>query len=277
MNIKVISQLNKPIKYITKQMSDVAKHGRASKYPNVNPDVIEHFTPFRRLSKKPATLSDPEFFIKKFEKENPQEIPQIWSKMPEKNKVDFIVKNRYEKLLSNKIMNEIKSSKVEQSFILSVDGKIKYYGTLNSSTHCRMPSDLAKNSITIHNHPMQTTPNGLWKRSELWEVNKNNRPFSSTDFVNNIIREAKKAYVVDSKGGKYEFIPAKLSANKHNLEDYCSKLSDDFHEITINAYSSSNSIEEFLKKCYQNYINRINEDGHKFKILNLFNECFNHF
>ena len=58
-----------------------------------------------------------------------------------------------------------------------------------------MPSDLAKNSITIHNHPTQTTPNGLWKRSELWEVNKNNRPFSSTDFVNNIAREAKKAYI----------------------------------------------------------------------------------
>ena len=261
---------NKPEKYLKKQFDDIHRFGTARKYPNVNDDVLEKYTPFRRLTKKKCSLSDSKYFINKFEKEHKNEFPSLWNKMSDEDKIDFIVKNRYEKLVSNKIMNDIKNSRVEKSVILSADGKIKYFGTYNSSTHCPMPSDLAKNSITIHNHPRQFVANDVWDYSELCEVNKNSRPFSLTDFVNNVKRGVKKAYVVDSKGTKFSFIP-KYEYRKHgNLDFYTSSLKDDLSFIQNNAFNGQRSIEEAFKINYLQGINRIKKDGHEFKILNFF-------
>ena len=93
---------------IEKQAKNIECFGKARQYPNVKAEVLEKYTPFRRLSKKPCTLSDSEYFIDKFEKECRGEIPKLWGDMSNEQKVDFIVKNRYEKLVSNKIMNSIK-------------------------------------------------------------------------------------------------------------------------------------------------------------------------
>lgn len=269
-HLNLITFLNiyakKPKRYLAKQYCDVKLFGSAHKYPNVNETILDKYTPFRRLSRKKCSLSDTEYFITKFEKESSNEIPKMWNNMSIKDKVDFIVKNRYEKLVSNKIMNDIKNSKVENSFILSTDGKIKYYGTNNSSTHCPVPTDLAKDSVVIHNHPKQFVGNNVWTYSELEQVNQPFRPFSSSDIVNNIVRGSKKAYVVDSFGGKYEFIPKLSNRNSQNLFF----LKSDLDDITCTAFSKSKNISEAFKNMYIGFVERIKQDGHGFTILNFF-------
>ena len=255
---------NKPVKYANKQLDDVLKYGKAKQYSNVSDEILEKYTPFRRLSKKRCTLSDNDYFIQKFEKEYSLEIPELWGKMSDAKKIDFIVKNRYERLLSNKIMNSIKDCGAEQSFILSTDGKIKYYGTLNSSKHCPVPRDLAKNSVKIHNHPIQFTKcDGYWGYDDLAQVNANSRPFSYSDIINSISDGAKKAYVVDSKGIKFQFIPNKKTSN-FALE--C--LRDDLGYIQQRAFTGNRSIEEAFRKNYIETAKRIKQDGHDFRILN---------
>lgn len=161
------SYSRKPNNYLLKQFNDIKLFDFARKFPNISDDILDKYTPYRRLSNKPSALSDNKYFIYKFEKDATNELPKMWNKMTDIQKVDFIVKNRYEKLVSNKIMNDIKNSKVENSFILSTDGKIKYYGTNNSSTHCPVPPDLAKDSVVIHNHPKQFIDNSFWSYSDL--------------------------------------------------------------------------------------------------------------
>ena len=258
----------KPLNYIAKQYDDVQRFGTARQYPNVAEDVLNKYTPFRRLSKKKCTLSDSNYFISKFERESANELPSFWSKMSKKNKVDFIVKNRYEKLVSNKIMNDIKNSRVEKSFILSTDGKIKYAGTLNSSTHCKVPPDLAKNSISIHNHPKQFVQNNTWTYADLPQVNANSRPFSATDLVNAIARGEKKSYVVDAKGIKYQFIPNYKNVDRLGEDFYTQGLYDDLCQIRANSFDGSRSIEDAFSINYTNTIKRLKQDGHDFKILN---------
>ena len=261
----------KSIKYLTKQYDDIQRFGTARQYPNVADDILNKYTPFRRLSKKKCSLSEPNYFIKKFESESANEIPSLWSKMSEENKVDFIVKNRYEKLVSNRIMNDIKNSRVEQSFILSTDGKIKYSGTYNSSRHCPVPPDLAKDSVCIHNHPIQFVQNNTWTYADLPQVNANSRPFSVPDLVNGIARQEKKAYVVDSKGIKFQFIPNYRNVNGLGKGFYIQGLYDDLNQIAANAFDGSRSIEKAFSLHYTNTAKRIKQDGHDFKILNFFN------
>lgn len=260
------SYSRKPNNYLLKQFNDIKLFGSARKFPNISDDILDKYTPYRRLSNKPSELSDNKYFIDKFEKDATNELPKMWNKMTDSQKVDFIVKNRYEKLVSNKIMNDIKNSKVENSFILSTDGKIKYYGTNNSSTHCPVPSDLARDSVVIHNHPKQFIDNSFWSYSDLAQVNQPFKPFSSADIVNNIARGSKKAYVVDSFGGKYEFIPNYANRNSQGLFF----LKSDLEDITHSAFAKSKNISEAFKNMYNGFIQRIKQDGHSFKFLNLF-------
>ena len=258
----------KPAKYLAKQYNDIRIFGTARQYPNVSDAVLNKYTPFRRLSKKPCTLSDSNYFIDRFEREATSELPSLWSSMTKEAKVDFIVKNRYEKLVSNKIMNDIKNSKVEKSFILSPDGKIKYYGTYNSSTHCPVDPVLAKDSIFIHNHPRQFVQNNVWSYADLPQVNANSRPFSISDTVNGIARRVKKEYVVDAKGVKFQFIPNYKKVDKLGSDFYIQGLYDDLHQIQANAFNGTRSIEEAFSKNYTKGIHRLKQDGHDFKILN---------
>lgn len=259
----------KPLKYLSKQYDDILRFGSARQYPNVSDDILEKYTPFRRLSKKNCSLSDPKYFINKFERESLNELPAQWKQMSEEVKVDFIVKNRYEKLVSNRIMNGIKDSRVENSFILSTDGKIKYAGTENSSRYCTVPSDLAKNSICIHNHPIQFTENSFWSYADLPQVNANSRPFSNGDLINNIVRRSKKAYVVDAKGVKFQFIPNYQNVDILGEDFYIKSLQDDLYRIQANAFNGERNVENSLRTHYKGVINRIKKE-HDFKILNLF-------
>ena len=42
----------KPAKYLAKQYDDIQRFGTARQYPNVAEEVLNKYTPFRRLSKK---------------------------------------------------------------------------------------------------------------------------------------------------------------------------------------------------------------------------------
>ena len=258
----------KPAKYLARQYDDIQRFGTSRQYPNVAEEVLNKYTPFRRLSKKQCSLSDPNHFISKFERESANELPSLWSKMDEKAKVDFIVKNRYEKLVSNKIMNDIKNSKVEKSFVLSTDGKIKYAGTLNSSTHCRVPSELVKNSIVIHNHPRQFVQNNVWSYSELPQVNANSRPFSIADIVSTIAGRGKKSYVVDAKGIMFQFTPNYKNVDKLGTNFYTQNLRDDLFNIQDNAFNGIRSVEDAFSMNYTNGVKRLKQDGHDYRILN---------
>lgn len=256
----------KPAKYASRQLDDVLKFGKTRQYPNVSEEILDKYAPYRRLSKKKCTLSDGAYFINKFEKESPLEIPKMWEQMSDADKVDFIVKNRYEKLLSYRIMNDIKNSKVEKSFILSTDGKIKYYGTENSSRHCSAPLDLRKDSIHIHNHPVQFTKcDGFYEYSDLPQVNANSRPFSISDIINSISGGVRKSYVVDSKGIQFQLIPKRGKCdNFFNVES----LMDDLRHIQYQAFDGTRSVEAAFRKNYIDGIRRIKQDGHDFRILN---------
>ena len=258
----------KPAKYLARQYDDIQRFGTSRQYPNVSEDILNKYTPFRRLSKKPCTLSAPKHFISKFEQESINELPSLWATMSEKAKVDFIVKNRYEKLVSHKIMNDIQHSPVERSFMLSTDGKIKYAGTYNSSTHCPAPSNLAKDSVCIHNHPIQFVQNNTWTYADLREVNANSRPFSAPDLVGGIAKRVKKEYVVDAKGIKFQFIPNYKNVDKLGANFYTQNLYDDLSNIQANAFNGTRSIEDAFSMNYTNGVKRLKQDGHDYRILN---------
>lgn len=255
----------KPQKFLAKQVQDIEIFGtRHYMDGNVPAEIIEKYTPFRRLSKKTCTLSDSKYFIKKFESENKNEIPKLWSKMSEGQKIDFIVKNRYEKLVSNKIMNDISKSRVEEAFGLTTDGQIRYYGNCHSSRHC--PGAENNNLISIHNHPIQF---GIdYTKEEYKAINQSFHPFSQSDIIHSIKRP--KAYVVDMNGNKYSLIPNKKLQNHYKLDNYIDELSVDLTNITSKNINKYSNITDAIKYSRLGYINRIKKDGHEIKQLNLF-------
>lgn len=258
--------------YIQKQLKNIEKYGKGRTYPNVKPDVLEQFTPNRRLSKKKCTLYDKQYFIDKFEDESYNEIPEYWGKMSDLNKVDFIVKNRYERIVSNKIMNSLKDSKVEHSYILSTDGKIKYYGTNNSTKNCPVPLELAKNSICIHNHPKQIVSSSYWTHSELGEVNSVPHSFSRTDLLNGLSRHEKKAYLIDFLGNKYKFVPNYDYENRTESETYINAVSDILSSIQQKSFNKNKkrSIRTSFNEFYAKTTKFINDANHELKWINWF-------
>lgn len=255
----------KPIKFLEKQSKDIKIFGKMHyRDNNVSPETIEKFTPFRRLSKKKCQLSDPKYFIERFEKENINEIPNRWHKMRDEEKVDFIVKNRYEKLVSNKIMNNIKDSRIEEAFGITTDGQIRYHSTCYSSRHCPNAND--KNLISIHNHPKQF--GSAYSSTEYARINKDFHPFSQSDIINSIKRP--KSYVVDMHGNKYCLIPNKKLQNTYTVDDYIKDLSEDLSNITRTNLNKYSTISDAIKYSRLDYIKRIKLDNHYFKNLNLF-------
>lgn len=264
-HFKTVYASQKPQKFLAKQVRDIEVFGtRHYKDGNVPAEIIEKYTPFRRLSKKTCTLSDSKYFIEKFENDNKNEIPKLWSKMSEGQKVDFIVKNRYEKLVSNKIMNNISKSRVEEAFGLTTDGQIRYYGNYHSSRHC--PGAENSNLISIHNHPIQF---GIdYTKEEYKAINQSFHPFSQNDILHSIKRP--KAYVVDMNRNKYSLIPNKKLQNPYTLDDYINELSVDLTNITSKNINKHSNISDAIKYSRLGYISRIKQDGHEIKQINLF-------
>lgn len=264
-HFKAVYASQKPQKFLAKQVRDIEVFGmRHYKDGNIPAEIIEKYTPFRRLSKKTCTLSDSKDFIKKFENENKNEIPKLWPKMSEGQKIDFIVKNRYEKLVSNKIMNDISKSRVEEAFGITTDGQLRYYGNSHSSRHC--PGAENNNLISIHNHPIQFGVD--YTKEEYKAINQSFHPFSQSDILHSIKRP--KAYVVDMNGNKYSLIPNKKLQNPYTLDNYINELSADLTNITSKNINKYSNISNAIKYSRLGYISRIKQDGHEIKQLNLF-------
>ena len=74
---KTVYASQKSQKFLAKQIRDIEIFGtRHYKDGNVPAEIIEKYTPFRRLSKKTGSLSNSKYFIEKFESENKNEIPK---------------------------------------------------------------------------------------------------------------------------------------------------------------------------------------------------------
>ena len=162
----------KSVKFMQRQTKDIQLFGGKNlDRVGVSDEMLEVLTPFRRLSNKKCTLSDPKYFITKFEKElGTSRLPQNWQKMSEAEKVDYIVKDRYSRLVADNIMNNLKNEPIEHHFSLNQDGDIISHD-IGNETSVQLQNDkrligydimnilLGKTekrakAIDIHNHPM---------------------------------------------------------------------------------------------------------------------------
>jgi hypothetical protein len=219
----------KGAKFLTKQAGDITKYGmkQVSK-SNVSEEILNCFTPFRRISQKPCNLSDPIYYISKFETAQGKDyLPINWSKMTEAQKTDYIVKDRYSKLVANKIMNKIKLEPTEHGFALNPDGNIVHYSA-GDTTHCSISTP--ENGISIHNHPGSFS--SLLDEDEI-ELIRKYKPTSLTSVphggedLTNIFTEGERAsYVVDSLGNKFVVEPSAkiLEMSPWNRMNYISEV-----------------------------------------------------
>ena len=229
--------VQKSLKFLSKQADDIARYGKNNvERVNVSDKMLDTFTPFRRLSKKTCTLSDPKHFITKFEDEIGQDfLPLNWSKLSEVQKVDYIVRDRYSKLVSYKIMNEIKHEPIEHGFALNPKGDIVHYSGGNT-THCsiRVP----ENGISIHNHPGTER---MLDRDEI-ELLQKYRPTSlhsvpqgGEDLMESYKLGEKAGYVVDSLGNKFVTEPSTKILEKGAFErmQHIGKLTGDMNKADM--------------------------------------------
>lgn len=255
--------ISKALRYITKQSLDIAKYGKKRVvYQGVNDEILKEFTPFRRLSNKKGTLSDPKYFIEKFEREtNSKFLPENWNTLSDTEKCDLIVKDRYSKLVSNKIMNKIQNEETEHLFCLTPDGDIAIYNH-GDSGFC---SDIGiKGGISIHNHPgyLKTS----YSNEELNFINKNYPerlngivPFSSGDIIATIKSGERAAYVVDSQGHKFLFKPRTYTDNKQKTRDLFN-IKFDLNDIEANSFPSKEIQNERIKN-----VNKLLADLNKYQ------------
>lgn len=236
MNI-LATTIQKSVKFLSKQADDIARYGKNNvERVNVTDEMLNTFTPFRRLSQKPCTLSDPKHFIAKFEGEMGQDfLPLNWSKLSEAQKVDYIVRDRYSKLVSHKIMNEIKHEPIEHGFALNPKGDIVHYSGGNT-THCsiRVP----ENGISIHNHPGSTQ---ILDSDEI-ELLQKYRPASlhavpqgGEDLMEGFKLGERAGYVVDSLGNKFVVEPSTKVLEKGVLErmQHIGRLTGDMNKADM--------------------------------------------
>lgn len=197
-------------KYLARQAKCIKLFGEKTvERQGVTKEILDDIQPFRRLSKKKGSLSDPEYFIKHFEKETGSRfLPENWSSLSVEDKVDYIVKDRYQKLVSNKIMGKIKDKPEEHLFKLNKDGDIAYYSK-GSQGFCGGEDELkVADAISIHNHPgyMKTEYSEdevKYIQKHFPERLKGVTPFSDSDIAESLRNREKAAYVIDSQGHKF--------------------------------------------------------------------------
>ena len=107
-DILQLSSKAKAFSYSQRQATDIAKYGEKQiERIGVTDEILQKFTPHRRLSNKPCTLKNPKdykYYISKYEKEMGEEyLPKDWVSLNDAQKYDFIVKDRYSRLVSKKL------------------------------------------------------------------------------------------------------------------------------------------------------------------------------
>ena len=241
-----LSSKAKAFSYSQRQATDIAKYGEKQvERINVTDEMLQKFTPHRRLSNKPCTLKNPKdykYYISKYEKEMGEEyLPKDWANLTEAQKYDFIVKDRYSRIVSNKIMANIQHENLEHCYVLNKDGDITGYslGDLHSATVPKTEFD----GTTIHNHPHnldQLGFNDLEVKISPKEFCKNTpksmTPHSSADIVNGYVIGGKH-YVVDSNGNKFLLQTNNMPYNKFCVDMLSRDLAQD-QQSGIRCYSS---------------------------------------
>jgi hypothetical protein len=279
-----------------KELMDLAKFGRKKVVRSgVTDEMLNYFTPFRRNSLKPCTLSEPKYFIDSFEKQRGKDfLPTNWTSLTEEQKVDFIVKDRYSQLVANKIMNNIKNEKVEHMFGLDKNGDIVSYD-LGNNLHVEPKNiekridyarylkqngvkdvEVTKVEATVHNHPNLGADISA-EREEYIRLNypdfKPTSTFSPGDIKRSVV-EQETGYVVDRIGNKFCFRPY-LFEEKDNDALFAImaeiELKTSLHNLREKFFAP------FLKKCkeYNEYIKTSDYDKQKaLQMKNEMNELF---
>ena len=203
-------------KYGLRQAANIAKYGEKEvARSGVTDEILDSITPCRRLSARKCELSDPKYFIEKFERETGEDfLPQNWSTLSTEDKVDYIVKDRYSKLVSHKIMGKIKAEPEEHLYLLNKDGDIVHYSKGNSG-YCE--DAVVNGGTSVHNHPgyllTAYSPNELKHIERLFPDRlKGVTPFSESD-ITCALTGNETAFVVDSQGHKFMFKPSQTSLN----------------------------------------------------------------
>lgn len=241
--VNISSAIQNGSKYLARQARDIAIYGekKVIRTASVTEEILQNFTPHRRLSKKPCTLNDNRYFLDKFEKETQLELPKLddWNSLSVEEKIDYIVKGRYRRLVANKIMNVIRYNPVEHNYMLSENGEILAHNVGNSKrVNIKEALDFANElfekrvkleeqggkflhleaevaTTGIHNHPPyypELVENLDNKTKNIFEEcfditpKAEVNPISKQDILGDV-ENITDGFVVDSLGHKFHFVP----------------------------------------------------------------------
>lgn len=231
---KNLVNVQKSAKFLQRQTDDIAKYGEKNILrENVPDEILDKYTPLRRLSNKPCALSDPKYFIEKFEKNMGKDfLPSDWGSLSEAQKVDYIVKDRYSKIVSCRIMDSIKDENVENLFSLNKSGDIIGYskGVVDGVG----TSIIDDTAIAIHNHPK------IWYEDLEYKAAGCPKFYDghSKGDIGSSVGYNVKSYVVDSLGNKFLFEPLQnCSSTKYNRQQLATLMqwSIDPGDMTLNS------------------------------------------
>lgn len=261
LNEKVFSIAEQSGKFLARQAKQISQYGEKKMVARlgISDEMLSVLTPFRRTSNKPCMLSDSKWFIKRFEQTRGSEyLPQDWSALSEAEKVDYIVKDRYQSLVANKIMNVIKDEPVEHSFGISKNGEIIFhdFGNMNEAEtkqftdYLTLQSTLKEANIDsvecsdigmhIHNHPS-------FDGVHVEDTTAVGSSFSGNDMSNFMLFDIQ-GRVVDSLGHKFSFIPKKKRTKDHSVAELIGKY---FDSIWHNKIFAKKEIKELVPKAKQ--------------------------
>ena len=278
-------------KFLSRQAKQIAKYGEKNTVVRVGvtDEMLNVLTPYRRTSNKPCQLSDNKWFIANFKNKRGNEyLPKNWADFSETEKVDYIVKDRYQSLVSNKIMNIIKEEPIEHSFGVSKNGEVIFYdsGTINKAetiqfknyneiqatiknAHLEKKIECADIGIHIHNHPSFKQPfldpekkKRDFRIMEVDNINKYGSAFSGQDMYNFMLFDCQ-GRVVDALGHKFSFIPKSANVKRHDYAESITKYFDDIWKNKIFAKKELSSLKKLCNqkmKDYEDYIKTSNYD-----------------
>lgn len=255
--VQLSSKPRQVLSYTQRQTMDIAKYGEKQvERVNVTDEMLQRFTPYRRLSNKPCTLKNPkdyEYYILKFEKATGIEyLPKDWNKLTDAQKYDYIVKDRYSRLVANKIMNNIQHEHAENYFGLTREGDIEEY-VLGELDHV---DGVVKNSaITIHNHPTITyiycfadikpldTPRAKAFFDKYKISHKDYYELPSEGDILTAVKDKSTGYVIDQQGHK--FIYGTKSTQNWTERDIMLLEQEMRHPIDLNFIT----YDDFIASC----------------------------
>lgn len=252
----------KSARFLAKQTKDIELFGEKKVLRfGVTDDMLQAFTPFRRLSKKHCSLSDPKYFIEQYEK-NSVQLPLNWSELSETQKVDLIVKERYEQIVANKIMNSLKNEPVEHSFSLASNGEILSHdvgGEIRvDNINCQKLRDVielkqrwgltisaeSQPHSSVHVHPCQSLNDGVIAKHQLPKMYA---PFSGGD-LRKYCSFGEIGYVVDASGNKFKFTPLNLGRKDDTIGSNIERIYDEYERSIVDTLWKRAEITQDLKQ-----------------------------